>query len=140
MCDTLELVCCCKQCLPPGYRVIPAKYTSAFAFVRGDEYPHGRYDTEADAIRGAIEHHCRAVGLCKPQLHDVVLFRVYRRVIRCGVMRTEEHGYTDDLSVALSYKDRNSAAFIDVWRGFKDETGRLYSSKRNPLVSICRVR
>lgn len=132
-------MCNCKQELPSGYVLTNATGEGyGFRIDRLDRRDYG-FASEAEAVAAAREHYCKCQP-CAPTLHDVVLFRVFRRVIRFGAMRSEEHGYTDDLSIALSYKDHTSAALVDVWRGFKDGTGRLYSSKRKPLVSIQRVR
>lgn len=76
---------------------------------------------------------------CHCQLEPVVLFRVFAKEIRNGYMGSIQLGYTIDLSLALSYKDRNSAAMIDVWRGYRNPTtGALFSSTYKPLARIDR--
>lgn len=135
-------MCNCNcLCLPPGYRLTSRGGTPAtYGFAHGSEYPHGDFATEAEAVRAAVEHHCRSVALCKPQpqLQAAVLFKVSQRVKPYGSLAGwNVLGWTHDLSLALAYQDRDTTVtWISVQRGFVDEQGSAYGLAHQALATL----
>lgn len=144
MCNTLEPVCCCKpNVLPPGYRLLQGEGGKGWAFAYGNAFPHSGFDTCEAATRGAIHHYCAAVGICAPILQDAILFRVARGPSGArlsgvrGSFGWDKLGFTNDLSLAMRYKDADPrGVWLAVSRGFIDQNGRYYSIERQPLPSL----
>lgn len=45
-------------------------------------------------------------------------------------------GFTNDLSIALAYKDGPRGAWINVERGFIDKNGRLYDARQRRVEAV----